>query len=199
MDGDVGGVGDELALGVEEGAGEVEAFFDVDGVAGVLEGDAHFIGDGLKQVVENLQEYRVWGRDGRWGGFWGGRLACRGDDALGLVFDYRGVLSSRLLPSSISPSSLRNSGLYSRGRWEGNCCLLQNQVIALCQGGGPSRLDHVGSSCFNDQGWPCNGVSRTQIGPLVDRGGVPSALAIEVYGGGGGQGGGSAGGEPGIF
>lgn len=56
VDGDVGSVGDEVALGVEERAGEVEAFLDVDGLGGVLQSDAHLLGDGHEEVVEDLQE-----------------------------------------------------------------------------------------------------------------------------------------------
>lgn len=59
VDGDVGRVGDEVALGVEEGAGEVEAFLDVDRVGGVLQAHAHLLGDGHEEAVEDLQEDRV--------------------------------------------------------------------------------------------------------------------------------------------
>ncbi len=59
VDGDVGGVGDQVALGVEQGAGEVEAFLDVDGVGGVLEADAHLLGDRHEEVVEDLQHHGV--------------------------------------------------------------------------------------------------------------------------------------------
>ena len=55
VDGDVGCVGDEMALGVEEGAGEVEALLDVNGVGGVDEGGAHLLGDGHEEVVEYFE------------------------------------------------------------------------------------------------------------------------------------------------
>jgi hypothetical protein len=56
VDGDVGCVGDEVAFGVEEGAGEVEALLDVDGAGGGAEGFAHVFGDGLEAVGEDFEE-----------------------------------------------------------------------------------------------------------------------------------------------
>ena len=56
MDGDVRGVGDELALPVEEGAGEVQTFLDVHRVGSVGQGHPHLFGDGHEQVVEDLQQ-----------------------------------------------------------------------------------------------------------------------------------------------
>ena len=56
MDGDVGGVGDELALAVEEGAGKVQAFLDVHRVGSVGQGHPHLLGDGHEKVVEDLQQ-----------------------------------------------------------------------------------------------------------------------------------------------
>ena len=66
VDGDMGGVGDEMALAVEEGAGEVEALLDVDGIGGVDEGGAHLFGDGHEEVVEYFEHDGVGaGADGR--------------------------------------------------------------------------------------------------------------------------------------
>ncbi len=45
MYGDMGCIGDKLSLLVEDGAGEVESFFDVDGGTGILECDAHLLGN----------------------------------------------------------------------------------------------------------------------------------------------------------
>ena len=56
MDGHVGGVGDQPALGVEQGAGEIQPFLDVDRIGGVLEGDPHLLGDGHEEVVEDLEQ-----------------------------------------------------------------------------------------------------------------------------------------------
>src|SRR5690606_15713413 len=55
----VGGVGDQVAVGVEEGAGEVEPFLDVHRLGGGLQPGAHLLGDGHEQVVEDLQPDRV--------------------------------------------------------------------------------------------------------------------------------------------
>ena len=55
MDGDVRGVGDEAAVGIEQGAGEVEAFLDVRGEGGAAQGDAHLLGDGGKTTVEEFE------------------------------------------------------------------------------------------------------------------------------------------------
>src|SRR5262245_37043 len=55
VDGDVGGLGEEAAGGVEEGAGEVATFLDVGGEGDALEGDAHLLGGGLEEVAEELE------------------------------------------------------------------------------------------------------------------------------------------------
>ena len=47
------GVGDEAAVGVEDGAGEVEALFDVGRDAGLLQGTAHLLGDGHEAMAKN--------------------------------------------------------------------------------------------------------------------------------------------------
>ena len=60
----VRGVGDEVAGGVEEGAGEVEALLDVDGLGGRLEARAHLLGHGHEQVVEDLEHHRIRGGGG---------------------------------------------------------------------------------------------------------------------------------------
>ena len=52
-------VGDQRALRVEDGAGEVEPFLDVDARRRRLKRDAHLLGDGHEQVVEDLEPDRV--------------------------------------------------------------------------------------------------------------------------------------------
>ena len=59
VDGDVGGLGDHVAVGVKEGAGEVLALLDVGGEAGAAEGDAHLLGHGGEEVLEDLKGYGV--------------------------------------------------------------------------------------------------------------------------------------------
>ena len=49
------GVGDEMALRIEDGAGEIEPLLDVDRIGGVLQRDAHLFGDRHEEVVEHLQ------------------------------------------------------------------------------------------------------------------------------------------------
>jgi hypothetical protein len=63
VDGDMGGIGHQLSLLVEDGAGEIQSLFDVDGVAGVLQSQAHFVGHGAEKVVEDFQQHGV-GRGG---------------------------------------------------------------------------------------------------------------------------------------
>ena len=60
----VRGVGDQLARRVEDRAGEVEALLDVDRVRGALQPDAHLLGHGHEEVVEDLQHDRVGGGAG---------------------------------------------------------------------------------------------------------------------------------------
>ena len=52
-------VGDQVALGVEQRAGEVEPLLDVDRVRRVGERDAHLLGDRHEQVVEHLEQHRI--------------------------------------------------------------------------------------------------------------------------------------------
>jgi hypothetical protein len=54
-------VGDQVALGVEQRAAEVQPLLDVDRVGGVLQLQAHLLGDVHEQVVEHLQQHRVGG------------------------------------------------------------------------------------------------------------------------------------------
>ena len=60
VDGDVGGLGDHVAVGVEDGAREVEALLHVGGVGGALEGNAHFFGDGDEEVLEDFEANGVY-------------------------------------------------------------------------------------------------------------------------------------------
>ena len=52
-------VGDQVTLGVEDGAREVEALLDVDRIARVGERHAHLLGDCHEQVVEHFEQHRV--------------------------------------------------------------------------------------------------------------------------------------------
>lgn len=76
---DVRCVGDQVAVRVEEGAGEVEPLLDVDGVGGVLQAHAHLLGDGHEEVVEDLQHDRV---DPGADGLFRGARACAGQDQM---------------------------------------------------------------------------------------------------------------------
>ena len=67
VDGDVGGLGDHPALGVEEGAGKVPAFLDVGGVAGLAQHHPHLLGNGGEEVLEDFQADGVVGRLGHRG------------------------------------------------------------------------------------------------------------------------------------
>ena len=48
-------IGDQGAVPVEQGAGEVQSLLDVHRIGRVLQSDAHLLGDGHEQVVEQLQ------------------------------------------------------------------------------------------------------------------------------------------------
>src|SRR5438874_698675 len=52
-------IGNELALGIEERTGEIEALLDVDRIGGLLERHAHLLGDRHEQVVEHFEHYRI--------------------------------------------------------------------------------------------------------------------------------------------
>ena len=51
-------VGDQVAVGVEQRAGEVQPLLDVHRVGGVLQPQAHLLGDVHEQVVEDLEHHR---------------------------------------------------------------------------------------------------------------------------------------------
>jgi hypothetical protein len=53
--GDVRRVDHQLAMGVEKGAGEIQALLDVGGNGGALEALAHLVGDGGEAMSEQLQ------------------------------------------------------------------------------------------------------------------------------------------------
>ena len=55
-------VGDELALRVEQRAGEIQALLDVHRARGVGERHAHLLGDGHEQIVEDLEQHRIGAR-----------------------------------------------------------------------------------------------------------------------------------------
>ena len=59
MDGHVRCIGNQMPLGAEQGAREIQTLFDVDGVSGVLKLQAHLFGNVHEQVIENLQQHRV--------------------------------------------------------------------------------------------------------------------------------------------
>ena len=52
-------VGDQISLGVEDRAGEIEAFLDVHRVAGIGKRHAHLLGNRHEQIVEDLKQNRV--------------------------------------------------------------------------------------------------------------------------------------------
>ena len=58
-------VGDQVAVGVKQRAREIQPLLDVDRVRGVLQLQAHLLGDVHEQVVEHLQQHRVHRRASR--------------------------------------------------------------------------------------------------------------------------------------
>ena len=59
MDGHVRRVGNQMPLGTEQSAREIQALFDVDGVSGVLKLQAHLLRNIHEQIIENLQQHGV--------------------------------------------------------------------------------------------------------------------------------------------
>ena len=59
MDGDEGRIGDEVAVGGEEGAGEVEALLDVRADRRLLQRPAHRLRDAHEPVSKERQQDRV--------------------------------------------------------------------------------------------------------------------------------------------
>ena len=55
-------VGNQIAFGVEQRAGKIEALLDVDRIRRVGERNAHLLGDRHEKVVEDLEQHRVRGR-----------------------------------------------------------------------------------------------------------------------------------------
>ena len=52
-------VGDQVAVGVKQGTAKVQSLLDIDRVSGVLQLQAHLLGDVHEQVVEYFQQDRV--------------------------------------------------------------------------------------------------------------------------------------------
>ena len=52
-------VGNQVACGVEQRTAEVQPLFDIDRVGGVLQLQAHLLGNVHEQVVEHFQQHRV--------------------------------------------------------------------------------------------------------------------------------------------
>ena len=52
-------VGDQCAIGIKDGAGEVKPLLDVDRIGRVLQRHAHLFGDRHEQVVEHFQHDRI--------------------------------------------------------------------------------------------------------------------------------------------
>ena len=59
VNGHVRGVGDEVTIGIEHGAAEVEALLDVDRGRSVLQDQPHLFGDVHEQVVEDFKLNRI--------------------------------------------------------------------------------------------------------------------------------------------
>ncbi len=59
MNRDMGCIGDQHAIGVEDRAGKIEPFFDVHGIGRVLQGDTHLLGNRHEQIVEHFQHNRI--------------------------------------------------------------------------------------------------------------------------------------------
>ena len=74
-------VGDEASFAIEDGAGEVETFLDVDRACGVLQRVAHLLGDRREALVEHFEQHRI-----DVGAERGPRLALRGAGKQQMIF-----------------------------------------------------------------------------------------------------------------
>jgi hypothetical protein len=59
MNRDMRRIGNEVAFGIEDRAGEVEPFFDIDRARGVLQRVTHLLGDRDEQIVEHFDHDRI--------------------------------------------------------------------------------------------------------------------------------------------
>ena len=59
MDRNMRRIGNESAAGVKQSAGKIEPFLNVHRGRGGLQHNAHFLGDGHEQIVENFEPYRI--------------------------------------------------------------------------------------------------------------------------------------------
>jgi len=59
MHGHVIAHGDDLSAGIEDGAGIIAAFLDVGRKGGAAQGDSHFFGDGVVEILEDLEFDRI--------------------------------------------------------------------------------------------------------------------------------------------
>ncbi len=58
----MGGIGDQVARGIEYGAGEIQTLLDIDRIGRVLQRVTHLFGNRHEQIVEDFQHHRVAGR-----------------------------------------------------------------------------------------------------------------------------------------
>ena len=58
----MGGIGDQITRGIEDGAGEIQTLLDIDRIGRVLQRIAHLFGNRHEQIVEDFQHHRVAGR-----------------------------------------------------------------------------------------------------------------------------------------
>lgn len=54
MHGNMGRLGDKITAGVKDGAGKIPSFLDVGGKGGAGENNAHFLGNGGKELIEDF-------------------------------------------------------------------------------------------------------------------------------------------------
>ena len=57
----MGGIRDQIAVRIKQGAGEVATFLDVGGDGGALQGSAHLLGNGAETIAEQRQLNRIGG------------------------------------------------------------------------------------------------------------------------------------------
>jgi sorbitol-specific phosphotransferase system component IIBC len=63
MNRDVSGLGDHIAMGIEERAREVATFLYIGGICGFPQYDSHFLSDGREQMLEYFQANGVYIHD----------------------------------------------------------------------------------------------------------------------------------------
>ena len=113
MDRDMGRLGDEVAPAVKDGAGKIPPFLDIGGKGGAGEDNAHFLGNGGKELVEDFNFDDIHRRLSASWPWWGGE--CRYPD-MPARCPQRHLRRTRLIHSSVFITLLKRHWVTSMAR-----------------------------------------------------------------------------------